>query len=666
MIRRIELLAPARDASAGIAAIRCGADAVYMGAEKFGAREAAANTTEAIQQVTDFAHQYYAKVYVTLNTLLYDEELPAAEKMIEQLEKTGIDGLIIQDAGLLELDMPPLPMIASTQMNNDSPEKVRFLQDVGFSRAILARELTLDEIKRIRKATSIELECFIHGALCVGASGQCYMSYAIGGRSGNRGQCAQPCRRIYSVKDEQGKIIVRNRHLLSLKDLNLAEHLEELIDAGVSSFKIEGRLKDIPYVVNTVGYYRKLLDKIMTKKNLKQADENVASCHSERSEAESRNLLKTDFSASSRQVGTSVEMTSSDSSKIIFKRSSSGTVKLNFEPNLEKTFNRGFTDYGFTGRVSGIGSIDTPKSMGEFVGVVKDVGRNYFVLEMDSRFRGNDNKTNELHNADGICFFDNERNLSGTVINGVEGRKVYPQKMFGIRAGRKIYRNYDYQFVRKLTGKASQRKIGLAMILRETPKGFALAGKDEDGNEATVEIADDKQPALKKEPARQTTVTQLTKLGNTIFECSDVQMETQDDYFLPVSKLNSARRELVERLLKVRENNRPRASGNILKNDVEYHEKQLTYMGNVLNKKAEAFYRRHGVETIEPAAESGLDLAGRVVMTTKYCLRQELGLCPGINSKSSAESMILEDEDGREYKIEFRCGPCGMQICFGC
>ena len=245
---KIELLAPAKDASTAIAAIRCGADAVYIGAERFGAREQAGNTMAAIRQATEFAHQYYAKVYVTLNTLLYDDELPAAEKMIHQLYKIGIDGLIIQDTGLLELDLPPLPIIASTQMNNNTPEKVRFLQDVGFSRAILARELTLEEIKRIRKATSIELECFIHGALCVGASGQCYMSYAIGGRSGNRGQCAQPCRRLYSLKDGNGNTIVKDRYLLSLKDLNLAEHLEGLIDAGVGSFKIEGRLKDIAYV----------------------------------------------------------------------------------------------------------------------------------------------------------------------------------------------------------------------------------------------------------------------------------------------------------------------------------------------------------------------------------------------------------------------------------
>jgi putative protease len=605
MTRRIELLAPAKDASTAIAAIRCGADAVYIGAERFGAREAAANTESAIQQVTEFAHQYYAKVYVTLNTLLFDDELAAAEKMIHQLYKTGVDGLIIQDAGLLELDLPPLPMIASTQMNNDSPEKVKFLQDVGFSRAILARELTLDEIKRIRKATTIELECFIHGALCVGASGLCLLSYAIGGRSGNRGQCAQPCRRLYSVKDEQGEIIVKDRHLLSLKDLNLTEHLEELIDAGVDSFKIEGRLKDIPYVVNTVSFYRQRLDEILAKKNI--------------------------------------------------RRTSSGTAYINFEPNLERTFNRGFTDYGFKQRSGTFGSIDTPKSMGELVGVVKEVGRDHFVLDSQQ----------QIHNADGICFFDNKRNLCGTVVNRVEGQKVFPQKMQGLSAGQKIYRNFDYEFNRKLTGQPAERKIGLSMVMRESAEAIVLSGTDEDGNKATAEIKGPKQPAEKKEAARQTIITQLTRLGNTIFDCSNVQIETQDVNFVPVSKLNAAKRELVEKMLEIRGKNRTRADGHILKNDVAYPQKHLTYAGNVLNRKAEAFYRRHGVETIEPAAESGLDMSGQVVMTTKYCLREELGLCGGKGGKSSAEPLILVDEDGREFKVRFRCGRCGMEIFFG-
>jgi len=581
-----------------------------MGAQRFGAREAAYNTVESIKQVADFAHQYYAKVYVTLNTLLKDDELAPAEMMIGQLQKTGIDGLIIQDTGLLELDLPPLPIIASTQMNNDSPEKVRFLQDVGFSRVILARELTLEQIRQIREATTIELECFIHGALCVGASGQCYMSYAIGGRSGNRGQCAQPCRRLYSVKDQQGKIIAKGRHLLSVKDLNLAEHLEELIDVGVDAFKIEGRLKDAAYVANTVSFYRRRLDEIIAKKNL--------------------------------------------------KRASSGTTKIDppnerrasFEPNPEKTFNRGFSDYGITGNKANLGSIDTPKSMGEYVGTVTETGRDYFVIDGEQ----------ELHNADGLCFFDRQKNLAGTVINRVEGEKIYPQKMQDINKGQKIYRNYDYEFYRKLTDQSAERKIRLAMVMRESADGLTLSGMDEDGNAATVEISGDKQPALKKEQARQTIITQLSKLGNTIFECSQVRIETRDVYFLPVSRLNAAKRELAEKMLEARESNRPRTAGHILKNDVPYPQKELNFRGNVLNKKAEEFYHRHGVETIEPAAESGLDLSGQVVMTTKYCLREELGLC---ENKTKNESLILVDENGREYEINFRCGMCGMEIIFG-
>ncbi|MGA2679217.1 MAG: U32 family peptidase [Sedimentisphaerales bacterium] len=603
--RRIELLAPAKDTATAITAVRCGADAVYMGAQRFGAREAAYNTVESIKQVADFAHQYYAKVYVTLNTLLKDDELAPAEMMIGQLYKIGIDGLIIQDTGLLELDLPPLPIIASTQMNNDTPEKVIFLQSIGFSRAILARELTLEQIRQIREATTIELEFFIHGAMCVGASGQCYMSYAIGGRSGNRGQCAQPCRRIYSVKDQQGNIIAKGRHLLSVKDLNLSEHLEELIDAGVDAFKIEGRLKDAAYVANAVSFYRRQLDEIIAKNKL--------------------------------------------------KRASSGTTRIDFEPNPEKTFNRGFSDYGITGNKANLGSIDTPKSIGEFVGTVTETGKDYFVIDGEE----------EMHNADGLCFFDRQKNLAGTVINRVEGGKIYPQKMQDISNGQKIYRNYDYEFYRKSSGQSAERKIGLSMVMRESADGLILSGTDEDGNEARVEISGDKQPALKKEQARQTIITQLSKLGNTIFECLEVRVDTQDVYFLPISRLNAAKREMAEKMLEARETNRPRAAGHILKNDVPYPHKTLDFRGNVLNKKAEAFYHRHGVETIEPAAESGLDLSGQVVMTTKYCLRQELGLCGGRDAKTHTEPMILLDEDDREYEVNFRCGKCGMEIIFG-
>jgi collagenase-like PrtC family protease len=602
---KIELLAPARDGPTARAAILCGADAVYIGAERFSAREAAGNTLSTIRQVTDFAHRYYARVYVALNTLLRDDELGAAEKMIHQLYDADVDGLIIQDVGLLELELPPLALIASTQMHNATAERVKFWQDVGFSRAILARELTLDQVRHIRRRTQIELECFIHGALCVGASGQCYMSYALGGRSGNRGQCAQPCRRLYSLKNSHGRIIVKDRHLLSLKDLSLASHLEELIDAGITSFKIEGRLKDLPYVANTVGFYRQTLDPILSKKGL--------------------------------------------------RRSSSGTIHLDFQPNLEKTFSRGFTDYGLTGLAASVASIDTPKSIGEYVGTVARVGESCFSID----------RAHDLHNADGICFFDRWQHLDGTTVNRIDGQSVYPQKMQGVRKGQKIYRNFDYMFSRKFAGRPAERKIGLSLSLQEAPSRLVLSGTDEDGNQATAEIAGEKQPAQKREAARQTMLAQLTKLGNTIFECSDLQVQAGDVYFLPVSQLNAAKRELVQRLLQAREANRPRLTGSAQRNEVPFPEKHLSYMGNVLNAKARAFYQRHGVETISPAAESGLDLTGQLVMVTKYCLRKELGLCLGSSSGSRAEPMVLEDEDGRQYELHFRCGRCGMEVYLG-
>jgi len=603
--RNIELLAPAKDGPTARAAILCGADAVYIGAERFSAREAAGNTLSTIRQVTDFAHEYYARVYVAFNTLLYDDELPAAEKMIQQLYNAGIDGLIIQDAGLLELELPPLPLIASTQMHNATVERVQFWEQVGFSRAILARELTLEQIREIRRRTKIELECFIHGALCVGASGQCYMSYALGGRSGNRGQCAQPCRRLYSLKYRHGRALVKDRHLLSLKDLCLADHLEELIDAGITSFKIEGRLKDLPYVANVVGYYRRKLDSILPGKDL--------------------------------------------------RRSSSGATRLTFEPNLEKSFNRGFTDYGLAGPATSVASIDTPKSIGEYVGTVTRVEESCFSLD----------RAHDLHNADGLCFFDRRQNLDGTIVNRVEGQRIYPQKMHGIYEGQKICRNFDRAFSRKLTGRAAERKIGLALLLEETPSGLVLSGTDQDGNEAAVGMTVEKQPARDKETARRTIGAQLSKLGNTIFECSDLQLRTHDVYFLPVSQLNAAKRELVGQLLQAREANRPRPTGGVRRNDVPFPESRLTYMGNVLNAKARAFYGRHGVETLSPAAESGLDLSGRLVMTTRYCLRKELSLCRGDGDGDPAEPLILQDEDGREYELHFSCGRCGMGIFFG-
>jgi hypothetical protein len=380
--------------------------------------------------------------------------------------------------------------------------------------------------------------------------------------------------------------------------------LEELIDAGIASFKIEGRLKDIPYVANTVGFYRRQLDAILSRKGL--------------------------------------------------RRSSSGTTRLDFQPNLSKTFNRGFTDYGLTGPADSVASFDTPKSTGEFIGTVTGIEESCFTLD----------DTRDLHNADGICFFDRRCNLDGAVVNRVDGRKVYPRKMQGIRVGQEIYRNFDYVFTRKLTGRAAQRKIALSMRVEQAPTGLILSAADEDGNHATVQIAGVGQAARKEEAAEQIIRTRLAKLGNTIFECADLRLLMPEVRFAPVSQLNAAKRELTERLLRVREANRPRSAGGVRKNAVPFPERHLTYTGNVLNTRAEAFYRRHGVETICPAAESGLDLSGQPVMTTKFCLRKELGLCSG-TAASIAEPMILLDEGGRRYEVHFRCGACGMEVFLG-
>jgi 23S rRNA 5-hydroxycytidine C2501 synthase len=600
--REIELLAPAKDVQTGIAAVKCGADAVYIGAARFSAREAAHNCLEDIQKLINFAHPYYAKVYVAINTILNDHELAEAEKIIHCLYEKGADGLIIQDMGLLELDLPPLPIIASTQMHNSTVDKVKFLENVGFSRVILARELTLDQIRRIRQQTSIELECFVHGALCVSASGQCYMSYAVGGRSANRGQCAQPCRKLYSLKDNHGKTICQDRYLLSLNDLNLSEYIEELLDAGISSFKIEGRLKNADYVANITSYYRQQLDAILSEKKLRKI--------------------------------------------------SSGTVRLDFTPNPAKTFNRGFTDYGITGTGEKMGSIDTPKSIGEAIGKVRNVASDYFEIAGDT----------QLHNADGICFFDDDNNLQGTIINRVEDGKIFPQKINGITTGRLIYRNYDHTFHQFIKRIPAERKIGFCMRMYETADGIALEGIDENGNCATVVMTGDKQPAQKAEAAHENILRQLTKLGNTIFCCNDIKVELAEIYFFPLSVLNRLKRDLVEAMLQERFKNRPVRKNRIRKNNIPYLQTYLDYTGNVFNNRAREFYQRHGVERIDCAAETGMDLAGKQVMRTKHCVRRQLNLCPAPDQPVPAESLILIDQENNQFQLKFRCQDCGMDI----
>ncbi|MBI9017862.1 MAG: U32 family peptidase [Phycisphaerae bacterium] len=598
-MQKIELLAPAQNSQSGITAIRCGADAVYIGAQKFGARQAASNSISEIQEVIEFAHQFYAKVYVVLNTLLYDSELAQAQNLIASLSQCDIDGLIVQDMALLEMDLPPVPLIASTQMHNCTVDKVKFLEDVGFSRVILARELSLDQIAEIRKHTSVELECFIHGALCVGYSGQCYMSYAQGGRSGNRGQCAQPCRKPYSLYQEDGTAIVQDRFLLSIKDMNLSEHLADLLDIGVNSFKIEGRLKNDAYVANVVGYYRELLDELLPERNMTHA--------------------------------------------------SSGNVQLGFEPDPAKTFNRSFTNYNIDSKKHKLGSIDTPKAMGEFVGVVSEIGQQYFMLDRD----------NDLSNADGLCFFDSSKKLQGTVVNSVEGGKIFPQKMDYLTKGVEIFRNYNHKFISKLEGTPADRRINLKLRVYDTADGIALEAVDCDSNIAIVELKTQKEPARNGRSAQRNIVSQLTKMGNSIFTCSDIKNELQGDYFFAVSVLNQLRRDLVEQMLIVRQDNRPITQVEIKPNNIPYPQKILDYHGNVLNAKARDFYIRHGVQEISPAAEAGMDFDDKIVMTTKYCIRHQLGLC---SVKGQNEPLILIDYECNKFKLEFNCKTCGMVI----
>lgn len=604
---RVELLSPARDLETGLAAVNCGADAVYIGATRFGAREAAGNPLDAIEALIAYAHKYWASVYVVVNTLLYDEELPAAERLIRQLYEMGADALIIQDTGLLELDLPPIPLFASTQMHNHTAERISFLEKVGIQRVILARELSLDQIHEIRAATSLELESFIHGALCVSYSGQCYLSYALGGRSGNRGQCAQPCRRPYRLVDATGQTVEETRHLLSLRDLNLSDHLRDLLDAGVRSFKIEGRLKDKAYVMNVVGHYRRLLDDIL-------------------------------------------------SGHPTLRPSSSGRVQLDFTPNPFKTFNRGATTYFLHGKGAPLAAWDTPKSLGEPLGRVTHLTRRSFTLD----FPG------EIHPGDGLCFFDARRELRGTTVNEVQGKAIFPAKMEGLSVGTMVYRNHDHVFMTALNKSQSARKIGVNFRLETAPEGLTLLACCEDGIEAQFTLPCALTPAEKPETARATLERQLSKLGGTSFTCLGVEIALPQFPFVPLSAINALRRGALEALEREREAHRPRRTGQILKNDIPFPQRELSFEGNVLNRLAANFYRRHGVTRIEPAAESGLDLRGRKVMTTRYCIKYQLGACPKEKARQTPlalhEPLTLVDEDGTRLPLRFNCARCEMEV----
>jgi putative protease len=594
-IREIELLAPAKNLTTGIAAINAGADAIYIGASKFGARRAASNSLEEIGKLIDYAHQFRVKVYVTINTILYDSELKEVSDLIWQLYDLKTDGIIIQDMGILEMDLPPIPLIASTQTDNYLLERVKFLEEIGFKRVILARELSLEQIKEIRKNTNLELESFIHGALCVSFSGRCCLSSYLSGRSANRGECIQACRLPYTLIDGDNNIIAKNKPLLCLKDFNLSDNLEELIDAGVNSFKIEGRLKDEDYVSNVVADYNRRLNKIISnRKDL--------------------------------------------------KRTSSGEVALSFDPDLEKTFNRTYTTYFLKGRQRDILSF-SPKSVGKLLGKVKDVFKEYFIL----------NTKVEINNGDGLCFFDKDNNLIGSNVNTISNEKIFLNEMIGIEKGQDIYRNVDTKFIKSIK---AERKIPLNFIFKEGKEGFSLKAEDEDGNQGFSEIKIDKKEAEKKEKAIENIINQVGKLGETIYTVNEVKIEWKKPYFIPISKINEMRREVIDKISIERKNNYRIEEFKIKNKKVSFTTKNISYEWNVSNKLAEQFYKKHGVINIEPAFEIE---KGSKVMTTKHCLKHYFGFCSK-DGKKIKEPLYLINENGQKFLLKFNCGDCQMEI----
>lgn len=594
-IREIELLAPAKDLNTGIAAINAGADAVYVGASKFGARSAASNSLEEIGKLIDYAHQFRVKVYIALNTILYDEELKEANDLIWKLYDLKADAIIIQDMGILEMDLPPIPLISSTQMDNYSLEKIKFLEGVGFKRVILARELSLSQIKEIKDNTNLELEVFVHGALCVGFSGRCYLSSYLSGRSANRGECIQACRLPYTLIDGDNNIIAKNKPLLCLKDFNLSDNLEELIEAGATSFKIEGRLKDKEYVSNVVSVYNKKLNEIiLNNKNL--------------------------------------------------KRSSSGIVSLGFEPDLDKTFNRTYTTYFLKGRQKDILS-SSPKSVGKLLGKVKEVFKDYFILD----------KEIEINNGDGLCFFDRKNDLVGSNVNNVFGEKIFLNNMTEVEKGQSIYRNTDVKFLKSIQ---IERKINLSFLFKEEKNGFFLSIKDDEGNCGFSEIRIDKKEAEKKEKAIENITNQLGKLGETIYTVKEIKIEWKKPYFIPLSQINEIRRTAIENISLERKNNYKVETFAIKKNSTPFISKDLSCEGNVSNNLSEKFYKKHGVVNIDPAFELK---KGSKVMTTKHCLKHYFGFCPK-EGKMIKDPLYLINENGQKFILKFNCVDCQMEI----
>ncbi|MFD0667424.1 peptidase U32 family protein [Ramlibacter sp. MAHUQ-53] len=623
---QIELLAPARDADIGIEAINHGADAVYIGGPSYGARVSASNSVQDIERLARHAHRFGSRIFVTHNTILRDDELEGARQMAWDVYRAGADVLIIQDMGLLELDLPPIQLHASTQTDIRTVDKARFLQDVGFSQMVLARELTLEQIREINAAIDPErckLEFFIHGALCVAYSGQCFISHAHTGRSANRGDCSQACRLPYHVVDEKGRFIAHDKHVLSMKDNDQSANLAALVDAGVRSFKIEGRYKDMGYVKNITAHYRRLFDALIEER-----------------EGSDRPLA----------------------------RASSGRTTFTFTPDPNQNFNREFTDYFVNGRKDDIGAFDSPKNPGRAIGWVTAVGPNWVDLECS------DAQT-LLHNGDGLCYYDLHKELVGMAINRAEpaGKlghwRVFPKDpiagMPDLRKGTEINRNRDMAWVRMLEKKSSDRRIGLWATLSETPGGLRLTLTDEDGHVGAADLPHAKEPARGESRLAE----QLARFGNTIFEAIDIQLQLSQPWFIPASSLNTLRRDAVAALEEARAKAYQRPlRGQPVEPPVPYPEDTLTYLANVYNHKAHDFYAKHGVKVIDAAYESHEEEGEVSLMITKHCVRWSMSLCPKqakgvIGVKGTIKAEPLQLVNGKEkLTLHFDCKPCEMHV----
>lgn len=624
----IELLAPAKTIEIGKEAILHGADAVYIGGPGFGARHNASNELGEIAQLVDFAHRYQAKIFVTMNTILHDAELESAAKQVRQLYEAGVDALIVQDMALLEMDLPPIQLHASTQCDIRTVEKAAFLADAGFSQLVLARELTLKQIAAIREKVDTPLEYFVHGALCVAFSGQCYISHAHNGRSANRGDCSQACRLPYTLTDGEGRVVAYEKHLLSMKDNDQSQNLEALIDAGIRSLKIEGRYKDMGYVKNITAHYRLLLDEILNRRPE-------------------------------------------------LARPSSGHSRIAFEPNVDKTFHRGHTDYFANGRLNDIAAFDTPSFVGLHMGYVSKLGAEWFDVETDEVLANGDG-LNYMHKREvrGIQVNSVQQN-AGNGANGANGAssswRIFPNEpvsqLLGLKVGMALNRNRDHSWEAALTKKSAERKVKLNLYLSESATGLALDLRDEDGIESRTECLLTYQAATSGQVAHDMLAQQLAKLGNTMFVADEVRVNLARPWFVAASSINALRRDAVARheAQRLASWQRPERKAAVLPL-VAYPETNLSYLANVYNQKARAFYHKHGVQLIAAAYEAHQEAGEVSLMITKHCLRFSFNLCPkqakgvtGVQGQVKAEPMTLVS--GQEkFTLKFDCKPCEMHI----